>query len=264
MEIENQTAQTTELEEEAYVEEGSSVAEEDEVAKVEFTDTPDETDTDTANEETEKKPQSKEENSKFARQRREAEQKAKIEKAREEARIEAIISFAKTNKYTGEKLEDAEDVALYEAMIEYEANGGDPVEDMAKIFKSMKAKSKAETETKATQEEQTKKDIEDFKKAYPNADLNSLLADSRFEKFAKGKLGNMPLSEIYADYQEFFQVSKTNDTKKETVAKPSVGALKGQSSSKPKYLTIEQIKDMSDKEIEENYDLVIKSIQKKR
>ncbi|MGN0789589.1 MAG: hypothetical protein ACI4MY_06580, partial [Christensenellales bacterium] len=220
-----------------------------------------------ANEETEKKPQrpqSKEENSKFARQRREAEQKAKIEKAREEARIEAIINFAKTNKFTGEKLEDAEDVALYEAMIEYEANGGDPVDDMAKIFKSLKAKTKAETESKASQQEQTKKDIEEFKKAYPNADLNSLLADSRFEKFAKWKLGNMPLSEIYADYQELFQVSKTNETKKETVAKPSVGALKGQSSNAPKYLTIEQIKNMSDEEIEENYDLVKKSLQKKK
>jgi hypothetical protein len=249
MDTENVTAETNDIDNSVDNIE-SSVAEDDKDAKIEFTDTHEDS-TDKAN-------QTKEQNSEFARRRREQEQKKLIAQEREKARVEAIIELQKTNEFTGEALTDSEDVQLYLEMKKYKEQGGDPISDMHKIIKSMKTK---EAE-KQSNDDKITNDIEKFRKEYPSVNVEELFSDKRFEKFAEGKLETQSLSKIYADYQEFAPAPKTKEERKQANKQASVGSLKGNSTSKPT-MTIDSIKQMSREEINANWELVRKIISNK-
>ena len=218
-----------------------------------------------------KAPQSAEVNSEFARRRREAEQQEKIRKAEENARTKAVIEAVGINPYTKEPITDAEDVDQYLAMKQIEKEGGDPVADFPKFIKKQKAEKEAAATAEADRVAAQKKDIEDFQAAYPDVKLQDLANDTDFNTFCDGKLGNKPLKDIYASYLAF-RAKLIGDGEKKAQQKAvskkakesaSVGSLANTGGDSDDGLyTIEQIKKMSQDEIEANFDKVQKSLAK--
>ena len=218
-----------------------------------------------------KAPQSAEVNSEFARRRREAEQQEKIRKAEEDARVKAVIEAVGINPYTKEPITDAEDVDQYLAMKQIEKEGGDPVADFPKFIKKQKAEKEAAATAEADRVAAQKKDIEDFQAAYPDVKLQDLANDTDFNTFCDGKLGNKPLKDIYASYLAF-RAKLIGDGEKKAQQKAvskkakesaSVGSLANTGGDSDDGLyTIEQIKKMSQDEIEANFDKVQKSLAK--
>lgn len=156
-----------------------------------------------------KKKQSKEENHKYAEIRRAKEQAEKEEKARKEAYNKGLIDgVGGKNPYTGEKIEDEDDLEIYQNMKEIEKRGGDPVEEYAKYSKIFKqeAKVKESEAQRKVQEEQEKisKDINLFKEKYPKVDLKTLMNDEDFKEFALPSINRgEPVSEAYERYLKF-------------------------------------------------------------
>ena len=147
-----------------------------------------------------------EQNAEFARKRREAEQKALIQKTHDEAIIKATKGI---NPYTNEKMVDSEDVREYEAMLEIELKGGDPQADYSKFVKD-KAREKAKEDAKI---EASKKFVENdkiaFAEAYPEIKLDELVKDKDFQEFAKEMVGLLPMKTIYAKYEKFGKKATT-------------------------------------------------------
>lgn len=227
-----------------------------------------------------KKVQSQEENAEFARKRREQETQAKIDKAKEEARVKAIIDIIGENPYTKEPLENESDVKIYEAMKEYEKNGGDPIADQAKIIKRVMRQetdsykqSIEQQKAKQDADAKAKSEVEEFTKAYPNVDLGAVLKDADFNDYAEGKIGKKSLKEIYDGYNRLkgiaVQAQKQAQEQQEQAqaqaqqqanARAGVGSLQGEPSNPKGYITPEQFSRMSAKERVDKYDEIKKSM----
>lgn len=216
----------------------------------------------------EKKKQTEAENAEFARKRREAERKAEIEKVKEETRISTIIEAVGVNPYTKEPLSDVQDVKIYEAMREYEKKGGDPVADQAKILKSIlsqeheteKAK-QDKLESSKTESEKAQKEISELEQTYPNINVKALLENEQFSDYAEGKVGKKTLKEMYEGFKKLtnnfsFEKTKNNEAKNNA----SNISLKGSQPAPKGLLSMEQIKRMSQSEIDKNWDIVQKSL----
>ena len=158
--------------------------------------------TDTSNEgqtppKEEPKPNTKEQNSENARRRREAERQRELQKAREDAIIETLGG---KNPYTNEEMKDSTDVQEYLTMKEIEKNGGDPLADFSKFHKA-KEKERIAEETKRTQEaEWFAKDREEFATKHPEVNIDTLISNKQFQLYASGKVGKMPMTEIYEGF----------------------------------------------------------------
>lgn len=225
---------------------------EEEVNDVEFTDTKVD-ESDDLNKLMEKKVQTNAQNSEYARKRREAERKAELERAREEARNNALIEFTNgVNPYTQEEIKDKIDIEKYLAMKEIEKSGGDPIADYHKI-QSKKQKEEIESKKKADDErEWYVNDRKKFFEKHPEMSesmLSSLLQNEQFLLYGEGKFGNKPLSDIY---DGFTKVVTTFETKAKSIAekmyanrKSSPGSLNSSEVSKTKSWA-----DMSDAEFE--------------
>lgn len=263
MSEEIKTAQTTadaELDSNADVE----VKQEENVNDVEFTDNSGkpqgtvESDT----KETEET-QIKNRNSENARRRREAERKAEIAAVREQTIIETLGG---KNPYTNEEMKDHADVEEYLAMREIEKNGGDPISDYSKFHKQ-KEKEKSEQVKKAEDEKEWyRKDHEAFVTKYPEVNLDNLIKDNAFQKYAGGKVGVVPLTEIYEGFMEIVSEyeKKTKQMAKQMLAnqKASPGSLSSTNPTDSGYFTREQVQKMSQKEVHENYDKIRASMPK--
>lgn len=218
-----------------------------------------------------KAPQSAELNSEFARRRREAEQQEKIRKAEEDARVKAVIEAVGINPYTKEPITDAEDVDQYILMKRIKREGGDPVADFPKFVKKQKAERAAAANVEADRVAAQRKDIEDFQAAYPDVKLQDLANDTDFDTFCDGKLGNKPLKDIYASYLAFRaklmgdgeEKAKQKAISQKAKGNASVGSLAntGGDSNDGLY-SLEEIRKMSQDEIEANFDKVQKSMAK--
>lgn len=175
--------------------------------------------------------QNKEDN-KFARLARiqaEKEAEKKIEQARKEAleqgiELGKIQSFiGKENPYTGEKINDEYDAQEYIEMFEIDLQGKDPVKGYRELQKE-KARTEAKKQLKL--DEETKKkiwyedDTKDFVNRYSVEKLNELSKDTDFNLFAVGKVGQVPLAQIYEDYTKLISKyeRKSVDTAKKLVA----------------------------------------------
>lgn len=204
--------------------------------------------------------QTKEQNAEFARQRREKELQAKLDKAKSEARINAIIEIVGTNPYTQEKLENELDVKIYEEMKKYESNGGDPVADQAKIIKSIMIKENQVK--KEDSNEKAKSEIAELTQKYPDLDVKGLLDNQKFQLYAEGKLGKKSLKTIYEEFVTFTTPAEkiAKEVREEAKKQASVGSLRGEASQATGLLTKEQVRNMSRKEILAHYDLVQKSM----
>lgn len=185
-------------------------------------------------EEQETEKQSNEENAKYANIRRKAEEDAKkqIEKARKEAYEQGLNQgkvqsyIGKNNPYTGQSIKDEYDVQEYLDMYELDLKGEDPISGYRELQKD-KARKEAEAKIKA--EEQKKQDnwyqndTKDFVDKYSVEKLQELTKDEDFNMFANGKIGSVPLAQIYEDYQKFISKfeKKSVDTAKQIVANNS-------------------------------------------
>jgi hypothetical protein len=159
--------------------------------------------------EAETKPPQKEwknaENAEQARKRREKESEAKIKQVKLEAIKEALDGV---NPYTGNPIEDETDMNEYLTMKEIDKAGKDPISDYSGYIKEkQKAESKASKEVEISNE-WVAKDRTEFIAKYPKIKLNELINDELFATFASGKIGKMPMTQIYSDYQTFNKLSE--------------------------------------------------------
>ena len=259
--------ETTSVEEVAEPQTSETSETEAEVNDVDF-------ENDTNDAEVEKTKQTKEENAKFAKERREKAQKEKAEKeAKEQKELELQKlrydtikdTLGGINPYTKEKIEDNYDVEEYLTMKEMEKQGLDPVQDYASYIKQKQRtdnQKKIEQAQKVDKEQWIKNDRQEFVDKYPDVDLNSLINDPMFEKFAYGKVGNIPMASIYEDYQSL--MNEVNKKAKDNAARmianrqSSAGALNSET-TETTYYTFEQLKNLSKEEVRRNYDKVIES-----
>lgn len=209
----------------------STVAETEEVVKSNEEQNEEQT-TETSTETTEEETKQSSEDNKFARQARlraEKEAEAKIAQARKEAyeqglqqgKIQSYIG--KQNPYTGETIKDELDVQEYLDMYQLDTEGQDPINGYRELQKK-KARDEAEKKIKAEEENKQKQwyedDTKDFLNKYSHEKLQELTKDEDFNMFANGKIGKVPLAQIYDDYQKFISKyeKKSVQTAKQLVA----------------------------------------------
>lgn len=186
---------------------------------------------DTAESNVEKAVQSKEDNkaARLARLQAEKEAEARIEKVRTEAfeqgkkqgRVDSLVG--KENPYTGEIIKDQYDAQEYLDMYELDSKGQDPVAGYRELQKSRaraEAKKQIELDEQLKQQEWYKNDTKDFVDKYGEEKLTELTKDKDFDVFARGKVGTMPLAEIYESYKSFINKyqKKSIETAKQIVA----------------------------------------------
>lgn len=244
------TAQTSEQVEETAVDEVSTeqVADTTKTAESEPQSTP--------GAKEQKRVQSKEENSEFARARREREQAKAIDKARAEAQVKAaeeervknVIEFVGTNPYTNKPITNTDEVNQYLRMRRIEKNGGDPMVDYAdELDREQKAKQKAEQEA-VEEQERIQSDVNDFLKTHPDVNLTTLLKDDMLFQALLSAKGEKSLNAVYKDYTSIkSQIEKDAEIKAAAaVAKKESGAGSAKSSGNPPpEVTKAQFKKMS-------------------
>lgn len=200
----------------------------------------------------EKPKQSKEKNKEFAEKRRAEKLKA------EETELKVLKEYVGKNPYTGEPIETLRDVKVYKTMKNIEKQGGDPIQDYHK-YAGLEEQQAIDNEKSKT--ERIKKDVDDFRKAYPDVNLNELNNDKDFVKFSDKLLGKVSLKDVYEAYSSIKGDIKAvaEETAKKDIAKKiakentSVGSLSATGDAgSPKY-TLEQIGKMTQKEIDKNW-----------
>lgn len=211
----------------------------------------------------EEKTLTKEQNSENARRRREAERQKEIQAAREQAIIETLGG---KNPYTNEEMKDSADVQEYLTMREIESKGGDPLADFSKFHKA-REKERIAKQTKEQEEaEWYRNDYADFVSKHPDVDMNTLVKDKQFQTFASGKVGTLPLSEIYEGYAEliaeFEKKSKQKAAQILANQKASPGALSSPNGNGEGLFTREQVQAMTPEEVHKNYDKIRASMRK--
>lgn len=213
--------------------------------------------------ETGKKPQSRDTNAEYARKRREAERQRELTETRNKAIIDALGG---KNPYTGGDMKDAEDVAEFLTMQEIEKKGGDPVTDYSGHVKEQSRVQREKERTEAEQRAWYEKDRADFAAKYPDADISALIEDETFRDYARGKVGEMPLAEIYEGYLELTAQIENDANRKAAQAvanaKASPGALAGAAQVDADFFTRDQVKAMTPAQIDANYDKIRKSMAK--
>ena len=178
--------------------------------------------------------QTKEDNryARLARKQAEEEAKKKIEQARKEAYEQGLQQgkvqsyIGKQNPYTGETIKDEYDVQEYLDMYEIDSSGKDPISGYRELQKQ-KYREEAEKRVKLDEEEKQKKwyedDTKEFLDKYSQEKLQELSKDEDFNLFASGKIGKVPLANIYEDYQKLISKyqRKSVETAKQIVANNS-------------------------------------------
>lgn len=211
--------------------------------------------------ETGKKPQSRDTNAEYARKRREAERQRELTETRNKAIIDALGG---KNPYTGGDMKDAEDVAEFLTMREIEKKGGDPVTDYSGHVKEQSRVQREKERTEAEQREWYNKDRADFAAKYPDADISALIEDETFRDYARGKVGETPLAEIYEGFLKLTaQIEEAANRKAaQAVAnsKASPGALGTAGVAEDGFYTKEQVKAMSFKEVQKNLSKIEESM----
>lgn len=178
---------------EEFTDSNEETAEEEETEEAEESEETETEDTGEAEESVDQKS-----NSYQAQKRRERE--AREERIKQDAYTKGMIeALGGENPYTGEKIEDASDVEEYLMMRNLEKQGKDPVVD---YHKAVKEKTK-KAATDAKEEADRRQEIAEFAEKYPEVQMQDLLSNDKFVKFAGKRVGKESLSDIYADYLSF-------------------------------------------------------------
>lgn len=249
---ETTTVTTTEVDEDIVLAEDDG----SEVDNV-FTDTDleeevEETKTEEVEGKEDKPKQSKEKNKEFAEKRRAEKQRA------EETELKVLKEYVGKNPYTNEPIETLRDVKVYKTMKQIEKNGGDPIQDYHKYAGIEEQKA---IDNEKTRTENIKKDVEDFRKTYPEVNLNDLQKDKDFVKFSNKLLGKVSLKDVYEAYNSVKDGVKANaeETAKKEIARKiakdnsSAGNLATTGDVGAPMYSLEQIGKMSKSEIDKNW-----------
>ena len=209
------------------------------------------------------KKQSAEVNREYARRRRESEHKRKLE----ETRVNTVIeTLGGVNPFTSEAMTDAADVEEYLLMKRIEKDGGDPIADYAKYRKREDKEGAKTAKEEADKAEWYASDRAAFTKAHPDVKLSELLSDKGFQRYADGKVGKMPLTEIYAGYREIVGSveGKARDIAAQAIANKnaSPGTVGASASTESDFFTAEQVRKMSKADIHKNYEKIRASMAK--
>jgi hypothetical protein len=195
-------------------------------------------------EEEKPKKQSKSENAYFAQKRREQEE---IQKRREdEAEKRGLLRALKgtDNPFTGEPIQDQDDVEEYLLMKQAKEAGFDPVSELSKFQKHTAREERKKQESGFD----VKADVQAFKEKYPDTDINELVADKEFAEFAEPFAQKIPLATIYAQYQLMkSRVDATAKVQAETKYKRKMASPGSMTGGADKPISID---DMSDAEFE--------------
>lgn len=237
------------------VEDNSNEEEDDKDKSSDEEESQEEDDKEKVEEEEKKKKQSREENAKYKRLREESKKiQSENEKAREQGKLEGIkLAYNGKNKFTGEDLTDEFSIKTFLTQLEMEKEGLDPVEDYSKYVTEQQRKEAEKVRKEREQDDWYAKDRDNFIDAYPDVDLNDLIEDKDFQIFSKGKVGIVPLKEIYSDYQTF--VERFNEQVKKEARKKvakGMGSPKrvANSSQEGEYYSMEEINKYSTKELQ--------------
>lgn len=212
----------------------------------------------------------KQDNSENARRRRSYREK-ELQRARQAAREEAIIeTLGGKNPYTNEEMKDSADVEEYLLMKEIEKQGGDPLSDYSKHLKSRERKKAAALANTEKAKEWYRKDGDDFSAKYPDVNIQELIGNEQFARYAEGKVGEIPLWQIYEGYVGMVEALKADAEKSANQkarqqlanAKASPGALSSTNPPENSYFTREQVQKMSKEEVHKNYDKIRASMSK--
>ena len=201
------------------------------------------------------------EDNKYARLARiqaEKEAEKRIEQVRKEAYEQGIAQgkiqtyIGKQNPYTGEIIKDNLDAQEYIDMFKLDGEGKDPISGYRELQKERareEAKKQIELDEKVKQDQWYAKDSKDFVDAYSLEKLQEITKDEDFNLFANGKVGKIPLKNIYEDYQKLIgkYEKKSIQTAKQLVANNSTtpGAIEEQEAQEVNWST------MSSKKFEE-------------
>ena len=204
--------------------------------------------------ETKAKKQTKAENAEFARKRREQEAilKKREDDAYKKGQLELMIG--EINKFTGEKIEDEDDLNEYLLMKEAEKAGYDPATELPKYQKQKAKDERKQREIKSFDVEEDKRL---FRETYPDVEISDLIKDKDFASFAEPFAQKVPLQVIYQQYNmmkssiEETARAKAEEKYKRKLASP--GSLVNTSQEKP--LTIA---DMSDEEFERIHEMAVR------
>lgn len=195
-------------------------------------------------EEEKSKKQSKSENAYFAQKRREQEE---IQKRREEeAEKRGLLKALKgtDNPFTGEVIQDEDDVEEYLLMKKAKEAGFDPVSELSKFQKHTAREERKKQETTFD----VKADVKAFKEAYPDTDINELIANKEFVEFAEPFAQKIPLATIYAQYQLMnSRIDASAKVQAETKYKRKMASPGSMTGGSDKPISID---DMSDAEFE--------------
>lgn len=195
-------------------------------------------------EEEKSKKQSKADNAYYAQKRRE---QAEIQKRREdEAEKRGLLKALKgtDNPFTGEKIEDQDDVDEYLLMKQAKEAGFDPVSELSKFQKHTAREERKKQETGFD----IKADVKDFKDKYPDTDINELIANKEFAEFAEPFAQKIPLATIYEQYQLMqSRVDASAKVQAETKYKRKMASPGSMTGGADKPISID---DMSDAEFE--------------
>ena len=196
---------------------------------------------------------------------------AEVDKARQEARVQAIVDAVGTNPYTDKPIKDAADVEEYLLMRQIEREGKDPIADYPEYVKRQKAEEERAAAKARGDQETARKEVEEFRLAFPGVNLQELAKDTDFDDFARGAIGNEPLVSIYRRYIAFCERIAGDATKKaqqravaeKAKANAAVGSLSNESDQhEGEFYTFEQIQGMSPEAIHNNWDKVEKSLKR--
>lgn len=195
-------------------------------------------------EEEKSKEQSKTKNAYFAQKRREQEE---IQKRREEeAEKRGLLKALKgtDNPFTGEPIQDQDDVEEYLLMKQAKEAGFDPVSELSKFQKHTAREERKKQGTGFD----VKADVQAFKEKYPDTDINELVADKEFAEFAEPFAQKIPLATIYAQYQLMkSRVDATAKVQAETKYKRKMASPGSMTGGADKPISID---DMSEAEFE--------------
>ena len=95
-------------------------------------------------------------------------------------------------------------------------------------------------------------------------DLDALISDADFADYSRGKVGEVPLAEIYEGYLRM--TARIEENAKRTAAqmvangKASPGALTGAAQVESDFFTAEQVKAMTPEQIDANYAKIRRSM----
>ena len=181
-----------------------------------------------------------------ARHRREEERLRQLEKERERAIIETLGG---KNPFDGSEMRDGTDV---------------------RRFLEMKRDYLEREEAARVEEEERNAwfdaDREAFFAAYPDVDTDALIGDERFRRFSEGKVGHVPMKEIYESYRAFLSAfdEKAKSLAAQALANSAsgIGALGGTRRAEGDSFTADEVRRMSPREVRENYEKIRHSMSK--